>query len=103
MFVFCDLIQSEVLGDSLTSLLRTIVLDGFGGCVHSGSTNSTSHSASVVQYRAFSKLQWKNVVKSSIQSIAISLMDETGNLMPFLSIGRTCLTLKFRFLQSPVL
>ena len=92
MFVFCDLIQGEILGDSLTSLLRTIVLDGFGG--------GGGGPSSVVHYRSFAKLQWKTVVKSAIQSISISLMDETGNLMPFLSIGRTCLTLKFRLVSQ---
>ena len=124
MFVYSDLVQCEVLGDRLTSLLRTVVLDHAAAAAGGGETfeyNSpaadyskapppppaftVSHQSggggpAVVNYRSFAKLQWKKVVKTTIHSIKVSLMDETGELMPFLSVGRTCLTLMFRFVSN---
>ena len=41
-------------------------------------------------------MQWKRLNKSNFQSITISLCDESGQLMPFVSIGRTIITLSFR-------
>ena len=99
MFVYTDLIHgNEILGDRLTSLLRTIPLDQTlnTNANVGGTTTTTTSSEPVICYRSFAKLQWKNVVKSSIESIKVSLIDEGGNFMPFLSIGRTCLTLQFR-------
>ena len=87
IFVYCDLIQDEVFGDKRTSLLRSVTL------------NETNASATTC-YRSFSKLQWKTVVKSSFQSISISLRNETGSLVPFLARGRTTLTLKFRHISK---
>ena len=125
MFVYSDLVQCEVLGDRLTSLLRTVVLDhaaaaagGGGGETFEYNNPAADYSKApplpaftvshqsggggpaVVNYRSFAKLQWKKVVKTTIHSIKVSLMDETGELMPFLSVGRTCLTLMFRFVSN---
>ena len=92
MFVYCDLIQDEILGNTFTSLLRTVALIA-------NTEDEENRKGSIISYRSFSNLQWKTVVKSSFQSISITLRDETGQLMPFLSVGRTCLTLKFRQVQ----
>ena len=82
MFLYCDLIQNEILGDTQTALLRVIPLQ------------QTKDAATC--YRTFNKLQWKRLSRTSFQSITISLCDETGQPMPFVSIGRTNLTLAFR-------
>ena len=87
IFVYCDLIQDEAVGDKRTSLLRSVTL------------NETNASATTC-YRSFSKLQWKTVVKSSFQSISISLRNETGSLVPFLARGRTTLKIKFRHVSK---
>ena len=47
-------------------------------------------------YRTFDKMERKRLNTSSFQSITISLCDESGKLMPFVSIGRTNITLSFR-------
>lgn len=78
MFVYCDLVQNEILGDSQTALLRAIPL------------------YSNKNHESFTKLQWRRVIKSTIHSITISLRSETGALIPFLSRGRTNMTLQFR-------
>ena len=84
MFIYCDLVQNEILGDSQAALLRVIPLQQ-----NVASTGATC-------YRTFDKMQWKRLNKSNFQSITISLCDESGQLMPFVSIGRTNITLSFR-------
>ena len=86
ILVYCDLVQNEVLGDKGTSLLRSITLTHY---------DDNDKRVSAVSYRSFAKLQWKHVVKSAFQSITVSLRNEMGSLVPFLSRGRTSLTLKF--------
>ena len=80
MFLYCDLVQNEILGDTQTALLRAIPL--------SSSVKSN--------HQNFTKLQWRRLIKCSIQSITISLRSETGDLIPFFSRGRTNLTLQFK-------
>lgn len=82
IFLYCDLIQNEILGDVQTALLRVIPL------------HQTDSAATC--YRSFNKLQWKRLSKTNFQSVTISLCDESGQPMPFVSIGRTNLTLAFR-------
>ena len=86
IFLYCDLVQNEVLGDSRTALLRAILLRE--------RPNTGNHQQQ--NYRTFDNLQWHRIVKSSIKSISVSLRNETGQLVPFLSRGRTNLTLHFR-------
>ena len=84
MCIYCDLVQNEILGDSQAALLRVIPLQQ-----NVASTASTC-------YRTFDKMQWKRLIKSNFQSITISLCDVSGQLMLFLSIDRTKITLYFR-------
>ena len=84
MFIYCDLVQSEFLGDSHPALLRVIPLQQ-----NLASTGATC-------YRTFDTMQWKRLNKSNFQSITISFCNESGQLMPFVSIGRTNMTLSFR-------
>jgi len=87
IFVYCNLVQNEILGDSRTALLRAIPLT---------ERPATANHEQQQNYRTFGNLQWRRVVKSSIESISVSLRNETGQLVPFLSRGRTNLTLHFR-------
>ena len=86
IFVYSDLVQNEILGDSRTALLRAIPL--------------TEKPATGIQqqqnYRTFGNLQWRRVVKSSIASISVALRNETVQLVLFLSRGWTNLTLHFQ-------
>ena len=91
ILVYCDLVQNEDLGDKGTSLLRSITL------THD---DDNDRGVSAVSNRSFAKLQWKDVVKSAFQSITVSLRNEMGSLVPFLSRGRTSLTLKFRLQRN---
>ena len=80
MFLYCELVQNEISGDTQTALLRALPL--------SSSVKSN--------HQNFTKLQWRRLIKCSIQSITISLRSETGDLIPFFSRGRTNLTLQFK-------
>ena len=86
IFLYCDLVQNEILGDTPSALLRAIPLN----------ERQTGGSQQQQIYRLFGNLQWHRIVKSSIESISVSIRNETGHLIPFLSRGRKNLTLHFR-------
>ena len=79
--------QNEILGDSQTALLRAIPLSNF---------LSEHPMEEHLNYQIFTNLQWRRIVKSSIQSITISLRSESAQFLPFLGRGRTNITLQFR-------
>ena len=83
IFLYCDLVQNENLWDTQTALLRAIPLQ-------------IDQPGQHLNYQTFTNLQWQRIVKSSIESITVLLRSESGQLMPFLSQGRTNITLPFR-------
>ena len=87
MFLYCDLVQNETLGDTQTSLLRSIPLDRL---------SSANQYRREVNHRSFSNLQWKRFYKSQFQPITLTLANEMGQRMPFLTCGRTSITLALR-------
>ena len=88
MFLYCDLVQNEILGDTQTALLRSIPLESLSWTDH--------RERKEVNHRSFSNLQWKRIYKSEFQSITLTLANEMGQRMPFLSCGRTSITLALR-------
>ena len=88
MFLFCDLVQTEILGDTQTALLRSIPLEGFS-CTDNRERKEVDH-------RSFSNLLWKRIYESEFQSLTLTLANEMGQSMPFLSCGRTIITLALR-------
>ncbi len=93
MFVYCDLIEYNIVGDVKAPLLRGIPL----------LTRIRNNLCQVVQinnYRHFDTLQYKNVIQNSFQVINIELRSETGKLIPFFDVGRTVLTIQFRKVHS---
>ena len=56
IFLYCDLVQNEPLGDTQSALLRAIPLNG----------RETGGSQQQQKYRTFDKFQWRRIVKSSI-------------------------------------
>ena len=49
-----------------------------------------------MSYQTFSRLQFRPLLKNSIQSIHIDLRDTSGEKTPFVSVGITRLVLMFR-------
>lgn len=86
MFLYCDLVQNQTLGDKQTALLRSIPLKSV----------TLAHALGEMNHKSFNNLQWKRVIKPQFQSISITLANEMGQRMPFLSCGRTNVTLAFR-------
>ena len=75
-----------MLGDSRTALLRAIPL----------TERSITGNHQKQNYRTFNSIQWRRIVKSSIESISVSLRNETAQWVPFVSRGLTNRTLHFR-------
>ena len=88
VFLYCDWVQNKIRADTQSALLRAIPLN----------EQQTGGSQQQQSYRTFSNLQWRCIVKSSIESISISLRNETGHLIPFLSRG--CINLFFTLSQA---
>ena len=86
MFLYCDLVQNQTLGDKQTALLRSVPLKSVTMVQTLGEMN----------HKSFTNLQWKRVIKPQFQSINVFLANEMGQKMPFLSCGRTNVTLAFR-------
>ena len=105
ILIYCDLVQNQILGDCQTALLRAIPLPTFhhqnqpNDCKSLSTRVSVNHQPAAftsLHYHTLTNLQWKRIVKTTVQSISISLPNETGKLVPFLSRGRTNVTLQFR-------
>jgi len=90
MYVYCNLLGNEILGDQNTQLLRVVPLSSLIA------KNSKHESSSPTVYFPVTNLQFKRVDKAHFNDIEIKLCDETGSLIPFLGIGRTNITLLFK-------
>ena len=86
MFLYCDLVQNQTLGDKQTALLRSIPVKSLALAQTLGEMN----------HKSFTNLQWKRVKKPQFQSINVTLANEMGQKVPFLRCGRTNVTLAFR-------
>ena len=87
MFLYCELVQNETLGDTQTAFLRSIPLDRL---------SSTNQYRREMNHRSFSSLQWKKFYKSQFQSMTLTLANKMGQKMPFLTRGRTSIYLALR-------
>lgn len=80
LFVYCDVIEPQVVGDKLVPLLRIVPVTGERGTM-------ISHEYQRAQYRRLQKKQF--------QSIEIDIRDHVGNKVPF-ERGTLNVTLHFR-------
>ena len=88
VFLYCDLVQNEILRDSQTALLRSIPLESLSW--------TDQRQRKEVNHTSFSNLQLKWIYKSQFLAITLTLANELGQRMPFLSCGRTSITLALR-------
>ena len=72
MFLFCDLVQNETLGDTQTALMRFISLKSM----------TLAHTMGEVNHKSFTTLQWKRIAKPQFQSISLTLANEMCQKMP---------------------
>lgn len=79
-FIYSDIVESQLVGDSHVPLLRTIAVTGRNGEV-------VSHSFDNIHYVALSR--------STFQELLIHISDDTGRRVPF-QYGRVIVKLHFR-------
>jgi hypothetical protein len=85
LYIYCDVIEPVVVGDSKVPLLRTVNIDGaFGDIIH------RSYTAPI-----YSPLQ-----KKHFDTVEINIMTDTGDPVPF-SIGKSVVVLHFRRSSNP--
>ena len=80
LFVYCDLIQSQYLGDALVPLLRIVPVEGEVGQRVS---------------KSFVRPQYLPVSRKQFETIEVNIKRDTGESVPF-EFGRVLLTLHFR-------
>ena len=90
LMIYSDIIEYNIVGDTKTPLLRCIP---FISKVKSGDIISTGQ---YMNYKSFTNLQFKKLLKNSFHSIKIELRDSTGEKIPFVSVGITRVVLLFR-------
>ena len=80
LFLYCDLIQSQYVGDALVPLLRIVPVEGEVGQRVS---------------KSFVRPQYVPVSRKQFETIEVNIKRDTGESVPF-EFGRVLLTLHFR-------
>lgn len=93
LMIYTDIIEYGIIGDTKAPLLRCFP---FITKIRSSEIQELQY----MNYRTFEKLQFKKLMKNSFHSIGIELRTSTGELIPFISVGYTRLTLLFRKVLS---
>lgn len=83
MFVYCDIVEPQFVGDYMAPLLQMINIDSSG----------YEYGGSRVMH--FSRPHYMSVLKTRFESLEIDLRDNTGSKLPF-KFGTSCVKLHFR-------
>ena len=89
LMLYTDIIEYGIIGDTKAPLLRCFP---FISRIRKNEIEQIHY----MNYRSFEKLQFKKLMKNSFHSISINIRDTTGELIPFVAVGYTRLTLMFR-------
>ena len=84
IYVYCDIVQSQVVGDTIAKLLRSVPIEGGNG---------------EAVTRTYNNIQYVPVQTKSFEDIQILLRDDTGLAIPF-ERGEVLMTLHFRWQNS---
>ena len=79
LYVYCDIIQSQYVGDALVPLLRIVPVEGKDGERIS---------------KSFIRPQYLPVSRKQFESIEVNIKRDTGETVPF-ELGKVLLTLHF--------
>ena len=85
-----ELIEYNIVGDTKASLLRCFP---FVSKLKAGDNITTGQ---YMNYQTFNNLQFRPLLKNSFHSIHIDLRKTSGEKLPFVSAGITCLVLMFK-------
>ena len=94
LMIYSVLVQYNIVGDTNAPLLRCFP---FISKLKGGDIITTGQ---YMNYRTFSNLQFRPLLKNSFHSIHIDLRDTCGEKIPFVSVGITGLVLMFRKVSS---
>lgn len=83
MYVYCDLVEPQLVGDTVAPLLKIVNIDG---------KNYTYGAQNIVH---FNDPHYVPVMKSSFESVEIDLRTSAGQHLPF-HFGATCMKLHLR-------
>lgn len=89
IMVYTDIVEHGVLGDTKAPILRCFPFI-------SRLRNEAITTLQYMRYQTFSNLQFKRLMKNNFHSITIEIRDNTGQLVPFVAVGYTRVTLMFR-------
>ena len=87
--IYTDLIEYNIVGDTKAQLLRCFLFISKLKC---GDVITTGQ---YMNYKTFSNLQFKPLLKNSFHSFHIDLKDTSSEKRPFVSVGITRLVLMF--------
>ena len=87
LMIYTDLIEYNIVGDRVASLLRCFPFIKAGDIITTGQ---------YMNYQTFNNLQFRPLLKNSFHSIHIDLRDTSGEELPFVSVGITRLVLMFK-------
>ena len=94
VMIYTDIIEHGIVGDTKAPLLRSFPFI-------SKLKNSQLVTLQFMNYQTFTNPQFKRILKHSFHSIAIDMRTTTtGELIPFVAVGFTRLTLMFRKIIS---
>ena len=88
--VYTDVVEYNIIGDTRAPLLRCFPYMKKLGPGHQIS------SPTYVHYQSFERPQYRKLLKNNFHSIQVELRDAIGQLIPFIAVGITRLTLEFR-------
>ena len=80
LFIYCDMIQAQYVGDALVPLLRIVLVEGSDGQRIS---------------KSFLRPQYVPVSRKQFETIEVNIKRDTGESVPF-EFGKVLLTLHFR-------
>lgn len=83
MYVYCDLVEPQLVGDTVASLIKIVNIDA---------KNYTYGAHNIVH---FNDPHYVPIMKSSFESVEIDLRNSTGQHLPF-HFGTTCMKVHLR-------
>ena len=92
IMLYTDIIEHQIVGDTTAPLLRVVPLTSR---MKNNELSKTEDSQTVHLFTE--PLQFKKIQVYAFHSIHIALYGENGLLIPFVDVGRTALTLMFRY------
>ena len=90
LMIYTDIVEYNIVGDTKALLLRCFP---FISKLKSGDILTTGQ---YMNYKTFSNLKFRRLLKNSFHNIHIDLRDTSGEKIPFVSVGITRLVLMFK-------